>query len=125
LEEKGIGRYPDRLEILEKNGWSNMDLADCIVISKLHSCHTDETENEEVGEIFWRNDDSFPIKAKEDGKKREGGKGQTNEDQFSREEPNVKKGLGHDTRDPPKRRSNQDIEVAVNLFLFHQIQIMT
>jgi len=110
---------------LEQNCRADMDLTDCVVIGKLHSCNTDQAKDEEVGEVFRRDNDTFSIEEEENEKKCECCEGQTDEDQFSRRESNVEKGFGDYARYPPKRCAYENVEVASNFSLSHWIRIMT
>ena len=83
-----------RLEILKKDGWSHLNLTDGVVIGKLHAGHTHKAEGEEIGEVLQRNEDALSVKEKKDDQKGEGGKGQTDENQFSRGKSDVEKGFG-------------------------------
>ena len=82
---------------MDENRWAHMDLTDGVVVCKLNTCYPHKTQDKKVGKISWRNEYLFPVEKEQYEEECERGKGQSNEDQFSRGKPNVEKGFGDHT----------------------------
>jgi hypothetical protein len=53
-----------------------MNLTDGIVIGKLDTCYTDESQNYKIRKISQGDDDPFPVENKKEDEKRKRGEGQ-------------------------------------------------